>query len=113
MLIARMLAPVLGAMILKVADWKMTFIVLAIITGVSLVGAFFYYRKRYHLNMYAKHYYSNYSGLKVANNPNFSSLLLVGAFISAPFMAYLALASYIYIDGFGVWKQYSLCISRA
>ena len=30
------------------------------------------------------------------------SLLLVGAFISAPYMAYLALASYIYIDGFGV-----------
>ena len=39
---------------------------------------------------------------RVAKNPNFSSLLLVGAFIAAPFMAYLALASYIYIDGFGV-----------
>ena len=41
MLLAPMLAPLVGALILKVADWKMTFIALALLTGISLVGAFF------------------------------------------------------------------------
>ncbi len=103
MLIAPMLAPVLGALILKVADWKMTFIVLAILTGVSLVGAFLLQET---LPVKARTQNSTIQSIlglrKVAKNPNFSSLLLVGAFLAAPFMAYLALASYIYIDGFGV-----------
>ena len=103
MLIAPMLAPVLGALILKVADWKMTFIALAILTGVSLIGAFLLQET---LPVEARTQSSTIQSIlglgKVAKNPNFSSLLLVGAFIAAPFMAYLALASYIYIDGFGV-----------
>jgi len=103
MLIAPMLAPVLGAIILKVADWKMTFIVLAILTGVSLVGAFLLQETLPAKERTQSSTIQTILGLrKVAKNPNFSSLLLVGAFISAPFMAYLALASYIYIDGFGV-----------
>ncbi len=102
-LIAPMLAPVLGAIILKVADWKMTFIVLAILTGVSLAGAFLLQETLPVKERTQSSTIQTILGLrKVAKNPNFSSLLLVGAFISAPFMAYLALASYIYIDGFGV-----------
>ena len=103
MLIAPMLAPVLGAIILKVADWKMTFIVLAIITGVSLAGAFLLQETLPVKERTQSSTIQTILGLrKVAKNPNFSSLLLVGALIAAPFMAYLALASYIYIDGFGV-----------
>ena len=103
MLIAPMLAPVLGAIILKVADWKMTFIVLAIITGVSLAGAFLLQETLPVKERTQSTTIQTILGLrKVAKNPNFSSLLLVGALIAAPFMAYLALASYIYIDGFGV-----------
>ena len=103
MLIAPMLAPVLGAIILKVADWKMTFIVLAILTGVSLVGTFLLQETLPVKERTQSSTIQTILGLrKVAKNPNFSSLLLVGALIAAPFMAYLALASYIYIDGFGV-----------
>ena len=103
MLIAPMLAPVLGAIILKVADWKMTFIVLAILTGVSLVGAFLLQETLPVKERTQSSTIQTILGLrKVAKNPNFSSLLFVGALIAAPFMAYLALASYIYIDGFGV-----------
>ena len=102
-LIAPMLAPVLGALILKVADWKMTFIALAILTGVSLVGAFLLQETLPVKERYQGSTLQSILGLRnVVKNPNFSSLLLVGAFIAAPFMAYFALASYIYIDGFGV-----------
>lgn len=103
MLIAPMLAPVLGAFILKVADWKMTFIALAILTGISLAGAFLLQETLPAKERTQNSTLQSILGLrKVAKKPNFSSLLLVGAFIAAPFMAYLALASYIYIDGFGV-----------
>lgn len=103
MLIAPMLAPVLGAFILKVADWKMTFIALAILTGISLAGAFLLQETLPVKERTQNSTLQSILGLrKVAKKPNFSSLLLVGAFIAAPFMAYLALASYIYIDGFGV-----------
>ena len=103
MLIAPMLAPVLGALILEVADWKMTFIVLAALTGVSLAGAFLLQETLPVNERTQSSTLQSILGLrKVAKNPNFTSLLLVGAIIAAPFMAYLALASYIYIDGFGV-----------
>ena len=103
MLIAPMLAPVLGALILEVADWKMTFIVLAALTGVSLAGAFLLEETLPVKERTQSSTLQSILGLrKVAKNPNFTSLLLVGAIIAAPFMAYLALASYIYIDGFGV-----------
>jgi len=103
MLIAPMLAPVLGALILKVADWKMTFIALAILTSISLVGAFLLQETLPVQERTKGSTIQSILGLrKVAKNPNFSSLLLVGAFLTAPFMAYLALASYIYINGFGV-----------
>jgi DHA1 family bicyclomycin/chloramphenicol resistance-like MFS transporter len=39
---------------------------------------------------------------EVVENKNFSSLLLISGLLSAPFMAYLGLASFIYIDTFGV-----------
>ena len=102
-LIAPMVAPILGALILKVADWKMTFIVLAILTGVSLAGAFLL-QDTLPVEKRAKgSTIQSILGLgRVAKNLNFTSLLLVGAFITAPYMAYLALASYIYIEGFGV-----------
>ena len=37
--LAPMLAPILGALILKYADWRMTFIVLALFAGIMLIGA--------------------------------------------------------------------------
>ena len=103
MLLAPMLAPLLGAMILKVADWKMTFIALAILTGISLVGSFLLQETLPVSERTQSSTIQSILGLRrVAKKPNFMSLLLVGAFMSAPYMAYLALASYIYIDGFGV-----------
>jgi len=102
-LLAPMVAPILGALILKVADWKMTFIVLAILTGISLVFAFLL-QDTLPVEKRAKgSTMQSILGLKrVAKNLNFTILLLVGALISAPYMAYLALASFIYIEGFGV-----------
>lgn len=102
-LLAPMLAPILGAFLLKWAGWEMTFIALAILITFSLLGAFLLQEtlpteKRSKGNTLQ----SIFGLVRVAKNPNFTMLLLVGGLITAPYMAYLAIASYIYIDGFGV-----------
>lgn len=102
-LLAPMLAPILGALLLKFAGWEMTFIALAILISLSLLGAFLLQEtlpteKRSKGNTLQ----SIFGLVRVAKNPNFTMLLLVGGLITAPYMAYLAIASYIYIDGFGV-----------
>ena len=38
--------------------------------------------------------------VKVVKNPVFTNLLLVGGFLTAPFMAYIAVASYVYVNEF-------------
>ena len=102
-LLAPMLAPILGAFLLNWAGWEMTFIALAILISLSLLGAFLLQEtlpteKRSKGNTLQ----SIFGLVRVAKNPSFTMLLLVGGLITAPYMAYLAIASYIYIDGFGV-----------
>ena len=102
-LLAPMMAPLLGALILKYADWEMTFIALAALTGISLIGACLLQETLPIEKRTQNSTLQSILGLgKIATNANFTSLLMVGALIAAPYMAYLAIASYIYIDGFGV-----------
>ncbi len=102
-LLAPMLAPLLGALILSIFDWKMTFIALAILTGISLIGALLLQETLPRQERTQGSTIQSILGLgKIARNRHFTSVLMVGALIAAPYMAYLAIASYIYIDGFGV-----------
>lgn len=102
-LLAPMLAPILGAFLLKWAGWEMTFIALSLLLLLSLIGACLLQEtvpseKRSKGNTLQ----SIFGLVRVIKNPSFTLLLLVGGLITAPYMAYLAIASYIYIDGFGV-----------
>lgn len=102
-LLAPMLAPILGAFLLKWAGWEMTFIALSLLISLSLVGACLLQEtipieKRSKGNTLQ----FIFGLVRVAKNPSFTMLLLVGGLITAPYMAYLAIASYIYIDEFGV-----------
>lgn len=102
-LLAPVLAPLLGALILKLADWKMTFIVLASLTALSLIGAILLKETLPAPKRNQGSIIQSISGLgRVSKNVSFTTLLLVGALIAAPYMAYLAVASYVYIDSFGV-----------
>ena len=102
-LLAPMMAPILGALILQLANWEMTFIVLAILTALSLIGACLLQETLPTSERTQGNTLQSILGLgRVVKNSRFTTLLLVGSFITAPYMAYLAIASYIYIDGFGV-----------
>lgn len=101
LLIAPMLAPILGALILKVADWKMTFVALGSITFISFIGSLLLQetlpQEKRTTGSTMK---SILNVIIVAKNKQFTSLMLVGGLFSAPFMAYLTLASFIYIRTF-------------
>lgn len=102
-LLAPMLAPILGAVILQFASWKMTFVALAILMGISLIGALLLQETLPKSARTDQNTLQSILQLRhVAKNKNFSSLLLLGALISAPYMGYLAIASYIYINDFGL-----------
>lgn len=95
--LAPMLAPIAGAVILKVAEWRETFIVLAIIGLLTLVVAFLFEE-----TLPKKERYNGSLGgslvrlLVVGKNIGFSTFLFIAATLAAPYMAYVAMSSYVY-----------------
>lgn len=101
--IAPMVAPIAGALILRFFTWKTVFIVLASLMGIILIGALLLQETL------PKEKRTNGSTLRailnlgvIVKNKRFSTFLLLGGMFKAPFMAYLAVASYIFINEFGV-----------
>ena len=102
-LLAPMLAPILGAAILAFFSWKATFIALAALFFITLIGALLLEETLLQEKRVSGSTLKSIAGLaQVAKDKRFSGLLLSVALLMAPFMAYLTLASYIYIDGFHV-----------
>ena len=97
------LAPVAGALILQVADWRMTFWVLA---GIGLLCAALALlfdetlpaEKRYDGTVLGS---MRQLGV-VARNKGFSAFLGIVGLYNLPFMAYIAVGSYVYITFFGL-----------
>ncbi|MDD8058415.1 MULTISPECIES: multidrug effflux MFS transporter [Shewanella] len=103
-IIAPMIAPVLGAFLLKIGSWHMMFSALAIFGAFSTVLACGFSEtipKRYTGSILR-----SWGRLAVvSNNPRFISLLLIFTLPPMTLMSFLAAGSYIYIDGFGLSEQ--------
>ena len=97
------LAPVIGALILQVADWHMTFWVLS---GIGLVCAVLALLYRETLPAQARYQGTVFGSIAqlgtVAKNKGFTSFLCIVGLYNLPFMAYIAVGSYIYITFFGL-----------
>jgi len=101
MFIAPVAAPILGAQILRVADWSMTFIALALLNAVTLVFVLLLEETLPAEKRVQGSTLHSILGLtKVVRNPVFTSLLMVAGVLTAPFMAYLSVASYVYVNQF-------------
>ncbi|QNU68299.1 MFS transporter [Ruminiclostridium herbifermentans] len=99
--IAPMAAPILGALILKVSDWRMTFIALAVLNAITLLIVLLLDETLPAEQRVKESIIHSILGLsKVVKNSVFTNILLVGGFLTAPYMAYLAVASYVYVNGF-------------
>lgn len=101
--IAPIAAPVIGALIIQVSTWRTVFIVLAAIAAVCLIAAFFFEESIHEDEINQGGVIDSLKRIGVVGkNINFSAFLLAVSFYSAPFMAYLAVASYVYEDYFGL-----------
>ncbi|GGP57913.1 multidrug effflux MFS transporter [Shewanella saliphila] len=103
-IIAPMVAPVLGAFLLKIGSWHMMFVALAIFGALSTVLAFGF--RETIEQRYTGSVLRSWGRLAVvSNNPKFISLLLIFTLPPMTLMSFLAAGSYIYIDGFGLSEQ--------
>lgn len=107
--IGPVLAPVVGALILQVADWRMTFWVLAGIGLLCCVLALLYEETLPAAERYDGTVLGSVKQLGVvAHNKGFSAFLAIVGMFNLPFMAYIAVGSYIYITFFGLTElEYS------
>lgn len=103
------LAPVVGALILQVADWRMTFWVLAGIGLFCCVLALLFEETLPEGERYDGTVLGSMRQLGVvARNKGFSAFLGIVGMFNLPFMAYIAVGSYIYITFFGLTElEYS------
>lgn len=104
------LAPVIGALVLQFADWRMTFWVLTIIGGLCSIMALLFEETLPKEQRYSGTVLGSIKQLGVvAKNKGFSSFLLIVGMFNLPFMAYIAVGSYVYISFFGLSElEYSL-----
>jgi len=103
-IIAPMVAPVLGAFLLKIGSWHMMFFSLAIFGGLAGIFAMCYQETletRYNGSIIR-----SWGRLGVVlKNLRFVSLLCVFSLTPMALMAFLASGAYIYMDGFGLTPQ--------
>ncbi|MGF1702151.1 multidrug effflux MFS transporter [Photobacterium makurazakiensis] len=103
-IIAPMVAPVLGAFLLQVASWRMMFVALAIFGAFASVLALCY--KETLETKYDGSILRSWGRLGVVlKNPKFVALLTIFSITPMAMMAFLAAGSYIYINGFGLTEQ--------
>lgn len=103
-LIAPMVAPVLGAFLLKIASWKAMFFALAFFgCCVTLLVAFY----RETLEEKSTGSLLNAWGrlVVVLKNPRFTSLLIIFSLVPMCLMSFIGIAAYVYIDDFGMSEQ--------
>lgn len=107
--VAPMCAPVLGAFILQFAAWRFTFFTMAVL-GFACLTLVALQKESLPGDERTKESIPRTIGrlFVVGRNKSFTVLLLLVAVHSAPFMGYIACASYIYMDFFGLSAfQYS------
>ena len=104
--LAPMLAPLAGALILKYFSWRATFRVLV---GIGVLCLILTAALQETLPPEERTDGDLGQSLKrlaaVGKNRSFRYLLLVAALAAAPYLAYISVCSYIYIDYFGVSQQ--------
>ena len=100
------LAPLLGGFILRFGEWHLTFVVLAVFGAVCLVFGLMYEESLPVEERSAEGVLRSIARLGVvAKNARLVVLLGIASLFSVPFMAYIACASYVYVDFYGLSEQ--------
>ena len=104
--LAPMIAPIIGAWMLSFSSWRMTFIVLTAIGVASFALACLYTESHPLANRHQGNVWDVVGRLAVVSqNKSFIIPATIFALNMLPFMGYISLSSYIYIDHFGQTEQ--------
>lgn len=103
-IIAPVLAPMLGALLLKFTSWRAVFWVLTGIGALALAAGCLMDETLDHRYQGSTLHSLGRLGV-VIKNPGFSSLLGIFSMVPIPMMAFIAASSYIYIHKFGLSEQ--------
>ena len=104
--LAPMLAPVMGAWILQFSNWRGTFWALVGIGSINLTLTILYRETLKEEEKYSGSIIGSMSRLLVVSkNTSFIVPTLIFAIGMLPFMGYIAISSYVYVDHFGLSAQ--------
>ncbi|MDF2656358.1 MAG: hypothetical protein K0R19_2832 [Bacillota bacterium] len=105
--LAPMLAPVLGAILLKIVNWQGTFWTLAAIGIFNLILTVLYQETLKEEDRFTGTLKGSMGRLiHVSKNKSFVIPVVIFSLVSIPFMGYIAVSSYIYVEYFGLSEQY-------
>lgn len=105
--VAPMVAPVLGAILLKFFNWEASFVVLAVISALNLLLAILYQETLSPAEAIKGSIFNSFVRLfKVCQNGKFMLLVFLFGIFNFAFMGYIATSSYIYQDFFGLSKTH-------
>ena len=106
MVLGPMAAPLAGGFLLRFTDWRGAFYVLTLIGIINLALAFLFTETLPPEKRYKGEVLDSLLLLKqFAKQKIFMMILIMFAFLSMPFMAYLSVSSFVYIDNFGLSAQ--------
>lgn len=102
--IAPMVAPILGAFLLKIASWRVIFMALGGVGAITAAVSLLYQESLE--EKYTGSILRSWGRLAVVlRNPRFACLLVIFSIVPMALLAYLVSASFIYINGFGLSEQ--------
>ncbi|WP_203457138.1 multidrug effflux MFS transporter [Paenibacillus tepidiphilus] len=104
--IAPMIAPIIGAFILTFSSWRGSFWTLAAIGILNLILTLLYQESLTEADRYKGTLLGSMGRLLVvARNRSFFYPAIIFSLLALPFMGYIAVSSYIYVDYFGLSEQ--------
>lgn len=104
--IAPMVAPLIGGVLLTFTDWRGSFYLLTILGTINLIVAFLFCETLPEHRRYQGEILNSLTLLaEVARRKYFMAVLIMFAFLSKPYMAYLSASSFIYVEHFNLTAQ--------
>ena len=102
-LFAPVLAPLIGSFVLSIGGWQAEFVTLAILVGLSLLGSILFSDTLPPERRVQGGVFQSLAGLGThARNKSFMLPVIINGLMSTSYMCYLGVASYVYIDDFGI-----------
>ena len=104
--IAPMVAPLVGGILLTFTDWRGAFYLLTILGAINLIVAFLFCETLPEHKRYRGGILNSLTLLlDVARKKYFMAVLIMFALLSKPYMAYLSASSFIYVEFFDLTAQ--------